>query len=766
MGGGSIRIMNRFSLALGALLAIRLLLFPEMPAFADTAPGITLTNPAIRLTFSGEHGEWLGFDSIHRNISLLEGHSDQNLWTLVLLNGLTVLPSKAESFTGQMTDGDPLSLEMVWSGFNLEEAPRLRVIVKVSLESSEAEIRWRIRLEETGALALQAVHFPRINSLTPQAGETVAVPEWMGVYSQKARSLLNPEGNPHGRWEWEYPGILSMQFLAWYSDQGLGVMLSTEDAAALRKKFAVYGGEGSALCMEAIHQPPIGQRSASFYEPPYETVISLIDGGWFSAASRYAQWGRQQYWVKESRLKNNWVNSWARDTGAWVWNRGFSQKVLVPALDLQAAAGLPVNVFWHWWHGCAYDAGFPEYLPPREGIEPFQKALANAHSHGVHALVYMNQRLWGMTTRSWAEEGAEKYAVKNVQGAVTPEVYNTFMKVPCASMCMGTPFWRNKYAGLAAEAFNLGVDGIYMDQACSSLSCYDPSHGHPLGGGSYWMEGFRSLESDIRSRCTGDRTITLAGEGCGEAWLPHLDLMLSLQVSLERYAAPGHWNPVPLFQAVYHDCVLLYGNYSSLTVPPYDDLWPPETAPREPLALLDRKFATQFRLEQARSFVWGQQPTLANFTTELLVKREEEMSFFLQLAGLRHQFREFLQEGILLKPLPLETPSAEVPLSRLSIYAGQQDAVKEYKATIPLVLGSAWLSPKQDLAVAMVNISDETQSVSFQMQQTSYPIPFSGKICLVGVKQKKQIGRCREGMADIKLDLGQGEAGLILFQAE
>jgi len=108
MGGGSIRIMNRFSLALGALLAIRLLLFPELPAFADTAPGITLTNPAIRLTFSGERGEWLGFDSIHRNISLLEGHSDQNLWTLVLLNGLTVLPSKAESFTGQMTDGDPL----------------------------------------------------------------------------------------------------------------------------------------------------------------------------------------------------------------------------------------------------------------------------------------------------------------------------------------------------------------------------------------------------------------------------------------------------------------------------------------------------------------------------------------------------------------------------------------------------------------------------------------------------------------------------------
>ena len=27
----------------------------------------------------------------------------------------------------------------------------------------------------------------------------------------------------------------------------------------------------------------------------------------------------------------------------------------------------------------------------------------------------------------------------------------------------------------------------------------------------------------------------LAGEGCGEGWLPYLDLMLSLQVSRERY---------------------------------------------------------------------------------------------------------------------------------------------------------------------------------------------------------------------------------------
>src|SRR5690606_7715500 len=214
--------------------------------------------------------------------------------------------------------------------------------------------------------------------------------------------------------------------------------------------------------------------------------------------------------------------------------------------------------------------------------------------HGINAIVYMNQRLWGMTTESWTERDAARYAVKQPDGSIAPEVYNTFVKAPNASMCMGTAFWRETYASLAEEVIcDLGVSGVYMDQACSSLACYDPSHGHPLGGGTYWMEGFKALESDIRDRCAQVKEVGLAGEGCGEAWLPHLDMMLSLQVSLERYAAPGMWEPVPLFNAVYHNDSTQYGNYSSLTRPPYDKLWPEEFAPKEPLVLLDRKFAAQ-----------------------------------------------------------------------------------------------------------------------------------------------------------------------------
>ncbi len=91
------------------------------------------------------------------------------------------------------------------------------------------------------------------------------------------------------------------------------------------------------------------------------------------------------------------------------------------------------------------------------------------------------------------------------------------------------------------------------------------------------------------------------------------------------YGAPSGWETIPFFHAVYHPYAVFYGNYSSLTMPPYDDLWPAEFAPKEPLKLLDPKFNRQFCLEQARSFVWGQQPAIANFLPVELTERAGEV---------------------------------------------------------------------------------------------------------------------------------------------
>ncbi|MEI7936638.1 MAG: DUF6259 domain-containing protein [Verrucomicrobiota bacterium] len=318
---------------------------------------------------------------------------------------------------------------------------------------------------------------------------------------------------------------------------------------------------------------------------------------------------------------------------------------------------------------------------------------------------------------------------------------------------------------MVEEAFQkLGVDGIYMDQACSSLACYDANHGHPIGGGKYWIDGFRLLAEDIRARCAGRRQIALAGEGCGEGWLPSLDLMLSLQVSKERYSSPKDgWQPIPFFQAVYHPYCILFGNYSSLTMPPYDDLWPAEFAPAEPLKLLDRKYSQQFLLEQARAFVWGQQPTVANFLPAQLRERHEETEFVIQLARLRSRALQYLQKGVFLRPPELEAPEATLPLSRLSIYAGQQGTLTSFEGRYPLVLGGAWRAPDGNVAVALANIANDPITVPLVLQQKEYGTPRRGGIWRLGPSGRQPIGSFKGERVSVAVPLAAREACLVEF---
>lgn len=237
------------------------------------------------------------------------------------------------------------------------------------------------------------------------------------------------------------------------------------------------------------------------------------------------------------------------------------------------------------------------------------------------------------------------------------------------------------------------------------------------------MQGFRQLEGDIRARTRAVRAVALAGEGSGEAWLPHLDLMLSLQVSRERYQSPGEgWEAIPMFGAVYHAVALPFGSYSSLTVPPYDELWPQETAPAAPLALLDRKYARQFYFEQARSLVWGQQPMLANFRPEQLTERAEEIGYLLRLARLRYRALPWLRDGEFIRAPELGVGMVTSDLSRLSIYAGQRGGVTAYQRDLPRAVAGAWRAPDGRRAIVLASIVDEPLMLDLDLSGAGFRV--------------------------------------------
>ena len=746
-------------------LAIASALLLCVPAMAG-APLFLLENDQLQVGFSQSDGHLVQFTDrkAHWN-HVADQAIPIGLWKLELVMdgkkiGLT--PAKAKRF--RLARGrERSSVRLSWTGFGREVSPRLKVIVEARLDPWCAMSYWNITVANLHGVVLEKVCFPQVPAIRPQADECLAVPVWMGQLVSNPRSLLAGVAGKGKRLEWDYPGLTSLQCLAFYRRDGPGLYFSCDDTASFRKSFALWGSDDGQVNYELVHLPE--NREANLYTLPYHAIVGGFEGDWFTAADRYRSWATNQAWARESRLASGRTPEWAADTGMWVWNRGRSAGVLDPAIVLQKELGLPVSVFWHWWHGCAYDTGFPEYLPPREGVESFTNALVRAHQQDVRAIVYMNQRLWGMTTESWKQEGAERYAVKATNGMVHPEVYNTFTKLPCASMCMGTPFWRNKYAGLAEEGFQkLGVDGIYMDQACSSLACYDPNHGHPLGGGRYWMEGFRLLASEIRSRDAGGRQVVLAGEGCGEGWLPFLDLMLSLQVSRERSAATNDcWQPIPFFQVVYHPYCILYGNYSSLAVPPYDELWPAKFAPAEPLKLLDRKYSQQFLLEQARALVWGQQPTVANFVPAQLRARDEETDYMMQLARLRSRALKYLQRGVFLRPPKLDVPDAMLSMSRLSIYAGQQEGVKSFERRYPLVLSGAWRAPDGDVAVVLASIACQPLTVALNLEAREYGLPKRGTIYRLSPSGRWPIGTFAGQHVSLTVPLAAREACLMEF---
>ncbi|HOX58340.1 MAG TPA: DUF6259 domain-containing protein [Candidatus Paceibacterota bacterium] len=716
-----------------------------------------VSNGSLEIGVSRERGELVRLADTHTRQNFTgAAPAGAGLWELVLTPARKVLsPADAHSFRCQLLRGKAPAMRLTWDGFGLAAAPGLRVEAVARLEPKQPMSRWELTVSGLGELGIGQARFPRLVNIPRQSNERLAVPVWMGQQTAEPRKVFAADGGSGRRQEWAYPGILSMQCMAFYRQDGPGLYLACDDTAAFNKSFAFFGDGKGRLGCEVVHLPEGQQASGAGWRMPYAVCLGTFEGDWFAAAERYRAWATNQVWAKESRLARGQVSDWALDTALWVWNRGRSPGVLAPAVALREKLGLPVSVFWHWWHGCSYDAGFPEYLPPREGTENFTRALAKAQAADIHALVYMNQRLWGMTTRSWTNEGAERFAVKGEDGRVHPEVYNTFTRQACATMCMGTDFWRQKYAGLAERAVGeLGVDGIYMDQACTSRACYDPQHGHSVGGGVYWMQGFRALESGIRQRCAArGEPVVLAGEGCGEPWLPYLDLMLSLQVSRERYAAPDGWETIPFWPAVYHPFAVAYGNYSSLTMPPYDDLWPVQSAPAEPLKLLDRKYSRQFCLEQARAFVWGQQPTIANFLPEQLAERAEEVDFVLRLARLRSRARKYLLHGTFLRPPQVRGPSATLDMSRLSIYAGREGGLTAFQTSSPLVLACAWAAPDRSVGIAVASIADEPIQCILDLPRGAYGLPRSAMLYQLDEADRRELGTLKKAGSSIQLDL-------------
>ena len=691
------RIHGFPGLALTALLSA-LMLFPSCRR--DAVPA--LENERVRLVFDAESGWPVSMTDRAAGAEMLAGCVP--LWEV--RDGRDSLLKEAAHFLGCRRCPDGLRLS--W-----ETASGIRVKALARLSPEDSLLHWSLSV--TGLAPGFSVRYP-ILDFKKLKNEDFAFASWLGRVERDPRAGLTPE-KPLIRFNAESPGALSLQLIATYDrESGRGLYLASNDSLSFTKTFTVEL-DSAKTRFYLTHYPALDGPSKD-WDPGYEVITGPFRGDWLTAAQLYRRWAVEQRWCRESRLKQRRIEDWVLGTGLWVWNRGRSENVLPEALHLQKASGLPVSVLWHWWCNCGHDDDFPCYLPPREGAEPFRNAVRSASEQGVHALVYMNSFEWGTLTPGWEE--AQPFALKMRDGSLREYAANTFTGHTIAAMCLHNGFWTDRYVAMADTVLRAyGIGGIYMDEACTNLRCYDPAHGHSIGGGNYWVEDFSGLASRIRS--LSGRTV-LAGEGSGEDWIPSLDLFLTLGVSRERYIG-GDAEPIPLFQAVYHDYAITFGSYSSLVYPPFDERWKVATRPEGCETLLPERFNLQFRMEQARTLVFGMQPSIANYHAFLDQDRKREMDFALLLARTRMRYLDYLLYGSFERVPAMTVPSALADISKVSIYARDGHSADRITKEVPLLYTGMWRSPEGGLALFVVNIGEESLPVDFALDPAAYGLP-------------------------------------------
>lgn len=754
------------------------LIFSLLLLGAGEAVSQATSSAAVEIVRLQNGEQQIGLDTAHGTLFELahraEGFNEITpsaspcgLWQLTIQAGDQPVVIDAQQLPApqiKRAEGPAPEWRLCWEYRLTNFARPLRVEATIRLgQEPDALSYWNLAVEKPTNGRLQKVSFPRLSGLRARTNEVLAVPTELGQLAHNPRALLAGTKKQGTRLSWRAPFRLSVSCLAWYQENGPGFYAAADDTQGYWKDFALWGDKAGAVGFEVTHEPEQEGVGLGEFHLPFRVVLGTFRGDWNTAAQIYRASPASQLIAQRGRLARHLTPAWLEQTGLWLWNRGRSPQVLEPAIALRQHTKTPVSVLWHWWHNCPYDAGFPEYLPPREGAESFQSALAAAHKQDVHAILYMNQRLWGTQTRSWTNECAENFAVRKKDGTVSTEVYNKFMNAPCAPMCIGTAFWRNRYAGLAQAAFgDLGADGVYMDQTGTLASCYDARHGHIAGPGRYWIESLNALAAEIRDRSSGAGKIALGGEYCGEPWLGSVDLSLGLSVAADRMGSPAAWEPIPFLPAVYHGSTIIFGNMAGLAYPPYDEKWPPALAPTNALQLLDRKFSRQFYLEQARTFVWGMQPMLANFSPGQIKTRPEEIDYVTRLARTRSHALKYLLHGTWLRPPEIASPRQEIDVAKLGTYT----PIKASQRTAPTVLTGAWRAADNGVAIALASIVDEKLSVRLPLAADDWGLARQGRLYRIDETGRHRLGAFEPSNNAVPIELRPREIALIEFCQE
>ena len=595
----------------------------------------------------------------------LSGSETGSLWKLEFRGpdgSVKEIGSAESEFSDAKTEGDKTSF--VWKAPLGDGTAAVTMAIHGDTEPDLSY--WSLRAKLPDGWKVTRADFPIIPNVKPSKGLKFAGPAGWG---------LEYDVEPGAAYQGTYPSCMgTMQFAAFYN-RGLGLYIGAHDPQANHKVLGMKAEKDGAE-FKFTNYPAIPEKGGGTYKIPFEAAVGVFAGDYFEAAQIYSKFTETAPWSKAGPVSKRPIPQWVKDTDLWL-RLHYGPEKNVPVLkDALKYFDVPTSIHWYQWHQIPYDTLYPEYFPPLDGFAEAVKELQD--STGTHVMPYINGRLCDPNSKTWNDEQGSKSAARQENGEPYTEVYGS--KVPLNVMCPYTDQWQDKIAGLVERLMKeCGVHGVYIDQICAAhaVRCFNPDHGHPIGGGHFWVDGYRKLLEKVREKLPKDRMITT--EENAECWIDQFDALLLVNTPT------GKAKPIPLFPAVYSGRVINFG----FLYFPKDDL----------------ERSLPFRAKMARCFVWGSQLGWIEPDKIMASENAKEAEFLRNLARCRRFGHKYLLYGKFEGLLDLRGDNPHLKGEASGSFSGT------YEIDLPSVLGSAWRAEDGTLGIVLANMSDEAHEV-------------------------------------------------------
>jgi len=644
---------------------------------------IVLANDIVRYEFEAERMGFAGMTDLTTGVNHIQTIDGKRaLWELTFCHGSrkrslssTQVPCTSydiKEFPDGLRRASFEWLNMDWD----KEKGAVSVRITVDLPRNLGIAEWRIWVNNNSDIwGLYQVDFPKCNGYLKSGEYDIAVPRrnWGKLFKSCSKKMSYKY--PHG---WSMP----MQFMCAMKGTN-AVYMAAHDPRAWDKTFTIDPGKEFCIRTNVENMAVPG----SDHKDPFPVMMGVYRGSWMEGCKTYRKFAITAPWTSEGRISQRTSMPQAlKDIGLWMLvgnyigsQGGTLEEKNKPLIDAQNYFDVPIAAHWYNWHQIPFDTHYPNYFPTKPGIPDQARDLV---SRGLVIMPYINGRIVDISNDDFDEYFP--HCAKDRVGKHYVETYGN--KVKQAPMCCYTEFWQDKVTQIVERlAEEVGVNAVYIDQIAAGgpVLCFDKSHGHPLGGGGWWVDGYRKMLKKVQKVAhSKGRDIIITTECAAEPFMDGVDAFLIWIKPDER--------SIPMITAVYSGYSIYFG--SPAWFQHGDRAW---------------------IMAQGRAFLWGSQNGWMRL--ELFKPEHSKKAAYLKNIGkYRIAAKKFLTFGELVN---LIKPTNSVK----TITETWPDHGNNFRtATLPNIQGSIWKAEDGTLGIFLANYLEKNNTIEFTIDPTKY----------------------------------------------